>query len=162
MKDLLAEGADPNTTECGGWAEVGYPTPLFFALIGYRKEVKDLLAGDELYDSRDNDRRKIAVLALLAAGANPNTRSMTKAEETPLMYAEFLKSRSLVHALTEGGADPNARDAQGKTAKDYGELKGEALQQMGTGHIVVGLAIAMAQKDAAEKAIVDEVVPNRK
>src|SRR5919205_368480 len=162
MKELLAKGADPNTKECGEYAKVGYPSPLFFALVGYRKEVKDLLAGSEMYDSGDNDRRRIAVLALLSAGANPNAKSETKAGETPLMYAEFLKSSSLVRALTEGGADPNARDAQGRTARDYGALKGEELQQMATGHVVLGLAIAMAQKDAAERDVVDEVAPGRK
>ncbi|HEV7857981.1 MAG TPA: ankyrin repeat domain-containing protein [Pyrinomonadaceae bacterium] len=162
IKMLLKQGADPNTTQCGEFSKVGFPTPLFFALLGYNKEVKDLLAGNQIYDTHDNDQQRLTVLALLAAGANPNTKSKTKAEETPLMYAEFLKSSSLVRALTEGGADPSIRDTQGRTAKDYGELTGEGLKDMASGHVVVRLVIALAQKDVAEKDIVDEVVPNQK
>ncbi len=159
IKTLLAKGADPNTTQCGEFARVGYPTPLFFALHGYNKSVEDLFAGNQIYDTSANDRQRLTVLALLAAGTNPNTKSKTKAEETPLMYAEFLKSSSLVRALTEGGADPNIRDAQGRTAKDYGALTGEELKNMAIGHNTVGLVIALAQKDAAEKDLVDEIVP---
>lgn len=161
IKALLAKGADPNTTQCGEFSKVGYPTPLFFALLGYNKSVEDLLAGNQIYDTGDNDRQRLTILALLAAGANPNTKSKTKAEETPLMYAEFLKSSSLVRALTEAGADPHIRDTQGRTAKDYGAFTGEELKNMASGHVVVRFAIAIAQKDAAEKEIIDEVVPKK-
>lgn len=162
IKDLLAKGADPNTTQCGeSSGEPGYTTPLFFALLGYNKSVKDFLSGNEAYDTSDNDRQRLTVLALLAAGANPNTKEQTQPETTPLMYAEFLKSSGLVRALTEAGADPNIRDTQGKTAKDYGALTGEELKNMVGRHVVVRLAIAIARRDAAEKDIVDEVVPKK-
>lgn len=162
IKSLLKLGADPNTTQCGEFSKVGYPTPLFFALLGYDKSVEDLLAGNQIYDTTANDKQRLTVLALLAAGANPNTKSKTKAQETPLMYAEFLKSSSLVRALTEGGADPNIRDAEGLTAKDYGAFAGEKLKQMASGHVVVRFVIALAQKDVAEKDIIEEVVPDKK
>jgi ankyrin repeat protein len=162
IKALLAKGAEPNTTQCGEFSKVvGYPTPLFFALLGYDKSAQDLLAGNQIYDTRDNDRQRLTVMALLAAGANPNTKSKTKAKETPLMYAEFLKSSSLVRALTEAGADPNIRDTQGRIAKDYGAITGEELRQMASHNNIARLFIVIAQKDATEKDIVNEVVPKK-
>lgn len=144
IKKLLAQGADPNTTQCGEFAKVGFPTPLFFALLGYDKSVQDLHAGNKMLDTRKNEMQYLAVRALLAAGANPNAKSKTKAGETPLMLAEYLKSSRFVSALTEGGADPNMSDAQGRTAKDYGEFTDEPLKDMAGDLAVVRYVISLA------------------
>lgn len=60
---------------------------------------------------------------LLARGAN--VRAVTDAEglthnrRTPLMYAAASGSRAMIRLLLDAGADPAARDSQGKTALDY-------------------------------------------
>ena len=51
------------------------------------------------------------------------------------------------------------QDTQGRTSKDYGSLTGEPLKLWLVGIVVVKLVITLAQKDALEKEIVDEVVP---
>jgi ankyrin repeat protein len=161
IKYLLPRGADPNTIQCGEYAKVGYPTPLFFALLGVKREVKDLLRQEGSSKYHSDDIQRLTIMALLAAGANPNTKSNTKAQETPLMYAEFLRASDIVRSLIEGGADPNIRDANGKVAKDYAELSEENNKNMASGHVVVRLVIAMADKEVVEKELIEEIVPNK-
>jgi ankyrin repeat protein len=161
IKALLPRGANPNTTQCGEYAKVGYPTPLFFALLGVERDVDDLLRRDSSSKYHSDDKQRLTVMALLAAGANPNTKSNTKAQETPLMYAEFLRASDIAKVLADGGADQGISDANGKLAKDYSELNYEDLKLMAGGHAVVKFIIALADKDLAEKELIDEVVPKR-
>lgn len=160
IKYALAHGADPNTTQCGEYAQVGYPTPLFFALVGVDREADELLgrAGKKYHP---DEMERLTVMALLAAGAKPDAKSNTKFQETPLMYASFLKADGIAQALKEGGADTNVRDANGRTANDYASLAGEDLQGMATGHLVVRLAIALADQKLAEKELINDVVPQK-
>jgi hypothetical protein len=161
MKDLLARGADPNTTQCGEYAKVGYPTPLFFAILGVEREPNELLHQEGTKKYYPDDKQRLTVMALLAAGAKPNSRSNTKFQETPLMHAELLRSNGIADALKKGGADPDIRDANGRQAKDYAEFNSEELKMLISGHYIVRFAIAMADKEAAEQDIIEEVVPKK-
>ena len=57
------------------------------------------------------------VKILLDHGANPNIPGGTGKNATPLHDAAFCKKLSIVNLLMSRGADPNARDANGKTPK---------------------------------------------
>ena len=161
IKDLLPKGADPNTTQCGEYAKVGYPTPLFFALLGVEREVNDLLRQEGTSQYHSDDKQRLTVMALLAAGANPNVKSNTVFQETPLMYAELIRASGIKQALIDGGADPNITDSNGRQLKDYAAMNIEEVKNRVSGHFVVRLAIALADKDAAEKEIINDIVPKR-
>lgn len=49
-------------------------------------------------------------------GADPNTRLLGSDQKTALMYAIEENHLDLAHLLLQHGADPNARDDQGRTA----------------------------------------------
>ena len=90
---LLAEGADPNKSNRRG------ETPLHWAAI--KSDVK-------------------LVVALLAAGANPNGMTRSKhaigngaAKATPLHFAASRSSLEVIDCLLESGADPRAVDSAG-------------------------------------------------
>lgn len=161
IKDLLPKGADPNTTQCGEYAKVGYPTPIFFALIGVEREINDLFRQEGTSQYHSDDKQRLTVMALLAAGANPNIKSNTIFQETPLMYAELVRASGIAQALKDGGADPNLTDANGRQAKDYATMNIEEVKSRTSGHLVVRLAIAFADKEAAEKELINDVVPKR-
>ena len=58
------------------------------------------------------------IVALLDAGADPNTRS--EGGWTPLhVAAAFNTNPGVIEALLDGGADPNTRDGDGKTPWDF-------------------------------------------
>ncbi len=89
------------------------------------------------------------------------------------MYAEFLRAGGIAQALTEGGADPNLTDTQGKQAKDYAALSEADIMKVAKGnnvaegnnmagtHVVIAFAIALANKSTAEKDFIEEIVPKR-
>jgi len=108
---LLAEGAEINAVDRAGssalhWAlrpqEPPSPPPRYWC--GLRRWAEPMLD------------------LLLKAGTDVNHADNRGV--TPLMLAAQNQSRSLIASLLKAGADPEARDGQGRTAKDYVEATG--------------------------------------
>ncbi len=94
-KDLLAQGADPNSSWQNPGGEVW----------------------TALHIAARNDSAEIAAL-LLDKGADPNIRTRNR-KQTPLMDAANNGSKEVALLLLNRGADPNAKDVDGSTVLLY-------------------------------------------
>jgi ankyrin repeat protein len=95
VKDLLSQGADPNSSWQNPGGEVW----------------------TALHIAARNDSAEIAAL-LLDKGADPNIRSRNR-KQTPLMDAANNGSKEVALLLLNRGADPNAKDVDGSTVLLY-------------------------------------------
>ena len=75
---------------------------------------------------------------LLTLGANVNAEDTTLDHWTPLMWAVYSDQDLAVRVLLDAGADPNLRDATGKTALFY------ALHRQNQENIIKALILAGA------------------
>jgi ankyrin repeat protein len=91
VKDLLAQGADPNSSWKNPFGEVW----------------------TALHVAAQNDNAEIAGL-LLDKGADANAKSL-QSKQTPLMTAADYGSKKVAQLLLDRGADPNAKDDNGTT-----------------------------------------------
>jgi ankyrin repeat protein len=103
LAQLLAGGADPNTTQdaAPGWR------PLHAAI-------------EELEDGGPVD----ALVVLLRAGAAVDERD-SAADATPLLMACFREQREAVRILLAAGADPNATGGEGDTPLGWWAERGD-------------------------------------
>lgn len=108
IEALIAGGADPNTPNEDG------VTPLHnvaSAAGGGPRVLASIRIGGHLGDvEREAGEAASAVRALIAGGADPNTRDAH--ECTPL---HLVGQAAVAEALLDASADPNARDADGAT-----------------------------------------------
>ncbi|MCX7824758.1 MAG: ankyrin repeat domain-containing protein [Verrucomicrobiae bacterium] len=119
VENLLAHGADANAASRGGIRPIHLArmTTVVNALIkaGAKLDVADHRGLGPLHWALEPD----AVTALVKAGANPNKilRDPAGAPAVPALHFAVKKiNRPLGKSLLEAGADPNFRDAQGRTA----------------------------------------------
>ena len=129
IRELLAEGADPNVAVAGGktplMEAVDEPGQFFDA--AREAVVEALLAGGADVAARDDHGRAAlhfagradvrAVELLLAAGADPGA---TAADGTTALHtAAEHNNVDPARALIAAGADPGARNDQGLTPVDF-------------------------------------------
>ncbi len=166
IKVLLEKGADPNNTRCleSTGDNASAVTPLYMALLGYRVKDEDVRALEILSPSQANDKQRVAVRALISAGADPNQKLLRKV--TPLMYAKFLKDDALEKALIESGAVSDPQDGQGDGGQDNKPNEGKI--KLMANHIVMRFAAANANEkatkddaEASEKDLINAIAPKR-
>lgn len=122
---LMASGADPMASSNNGALPIheaiwtGQTAAAIALIPAYRQQGYNPNGRQNGYPITMAIRRGNAdvVKALLEAGVNPNDPLF--AREPLLVLAAQQKSAAIVQLLLEAGADKDARDAAGKTARDY-------------------------------------------
>lgn len=141
MKSLLESGADIAKPiligEEYGLDEYDEISPLFYAIRKHASmEMIELLVahGADIY-AVDGDgvsaldiaikfKHKQVVKFCVDKGINPN-QTKRKSGILPLMLAACFSDLALIELLIEAGADLNAKDSAGATAKDYAKKLGQ-------------------------------------
>lgn len=125
VKRLLAAGADPMAESING------ATPLHDAVwAGNLETVRALLPAYRACNYNPDGKRNGSPLnmairdgnaeivrAFIAAGMD--LRGVGFDKHPPLVYAVLYKQETLVRELLRAGADPDAKDRHGKSARDY-------------------------------------------
>jgi uncharacterized protein len=124
---LLDAGADPSARDPRGIA------PLFVAAAAGHPALYAFLADPERADVSAPHQPRIGygeiLWMLLDRGADanmscPSHRAPTGPGITPLMAAAVFGNTAAVDVLVARGAEPRARDAIGRTARDWAEAQG--------------------------------------
>lgn len=149
VRELLAEGADPNEPD----AERQMPPLMWAAERGWALCAQILLAAGANINARDRSKTRETTLirccknsqhafaqAMLEAGADPDARSASG--ETALMAAAQAGSSRCVRALLAAGADPHLTDLRGV---------GALARAVGAGSEGCAVALALAGADPAIK-----------
>ena len=137
IKALLATGSDPMARDETGETPLhvaagNNKNPAVIALLveaGARLEARAILGRTPLHEAADSEGTGAVVLALLAVGANTEARD--EYGNTPLHKAanccfsfssdDVRHAGDAIEALLDGGADPTARNAAGKTPWDFAQ-----------------------------------------